>query len=202
MKLQLRELVKSIMGCWPCSPTQEGLSTTPKVCLILSSGHYLLITLNYSRQTPKWSSWTLIQLLPFPPFMAPLGCFSHPLDFSTLNFSVCLQEPLAAGAVSFLSDVMSVLVTYQCWIQKLSGIWNLLETEYLCCLVGSVTCATPAGILVRGVTAAELAKAALQKHREVRGTSALKDSFPTKISISDSNSSPSAPLLQSSDWHM
>lgn len=73
MKLQLRELVKSIIGCWPCSPTQERLSTTPKVCLILSSGHYLLITLNYWWQTPKWSSWTLIQLLPFPQFMSFFG---------------------------------------------------------------------------------------------------------------------------------
>lgn len=84
MKLQLKELVKSIIDCWPYSPTQEWLSTTPKVWLILSWGHYLLIELNYSWQTPKWSSWTLIQLLPFPQFRG---------YFSMLFSSSCLFCP-------------------------------------------------------------------------------------------------------------
>lgn len=103
MKLQLRELVKSIIGCWPYSPTQEGLCTTPKVCLILSSGHYLLITLNYSWQTPKWSSWTLIQLLPFPQFRDFFGMlFASPCLFHPSFYRAFAQESPAAGAGSFL----------------------------------------------------------------------------------------------------
>lgn len=140
MKLQLRELVKSIIGCWPCSPTQEGLSTTPKVCLILSSGHYLLITLNYWWQTPKWSSWTLIQLLPFPQFMSFFGMlFSLTFPLLTLQ-SVSPRAPLLQEHHHFCK------MSHHSWpisAKSKSTLPGIMETEYFCRLVGSVSYAAP-----------------------------------------------------------
>lgn len=141
MKLQLRELVKSIIGCWPCSPTQEGLSTTPKVCLILSSGHYLLITLNYSWQTPKWSSWTLIQLLPFPQFMGFFGMlFLLFLTFPPLTLqSVSPRAPCCRSSLISMSPQSWSLIS----VKSKRALSGMMETEYLCWLGCSVTCAAP-----------------------------------------------------------
>lgn len=172
MKLQLRELVKSIIGCWPYSPSQEGLNTTPKVSLILSSGHYLLIALNYSWQTPKWSTWTLIQLLPFPQFRGFFGMlFSSLLVFSTLSFMEHLpQSPLLQEQAHFykMTGHSLSLVSAKPGKQRTAEVKPyrkriLVLTNglgALCCSWGLWR----GSILTRGFTAAKTAKTNIQKH--------------------------------------